>query len=85
MSGFGFDAVLVANRGEIAARVLRTVKALGLRALLVAHPEDQAAPALAIADEVAWIEGATPVAAFLDGAQIIAAAQAMGAGAIHPG
>jgi acetyl-CoA/propionyl-CoA carboxylase biotin carboxyl carrier protein len=85
MSGFGFDAVLVANRGEIAARVLRTVKALGLRALLVAHREDQAAPALAIADEVAWIDGPTPVAAFLDGPQIIAAARAMGAGAIHPG
>jgi acetyl/propionyl-CoA carboxylase alpha subunit len=85
MSGFGFDAVLVANRGEIAARVLRTVKALGLRALLVAHREDRAAPALAIADEVVWIEGQTPVAAFLDGAQIIAAARAMGAGAVHPG
>jgi len=85
MSGFGFDAVLVANRGEIAARVLRTVKALGLRALLVAHREDAAAPALAIADDVAWIDGPTPVAAFLDGAQIIAAARALGAGAIHPG
>jgi acetyl/propionyl-CoA carboxylase alpha subunit len=89
MTGFGFDAVLVANRGEIAARVLRTVKALGLRALLVAHRDDRAAPALAIADDVAWIHGATPVAAFLDAPQIIAAARAMGARngriAIHPG
>ena len=85
MSEFPFGAVLVANRGEIAARVLRSVKALGLRALLVAHPVDEGAPALALADEVRWIEGATPVAAFLDGAQIIAAAKEMGAGAIHPG
>ncbi len=81
----GFAAVLVANRGEIAARVLRSVKALGLRALLVAHADDVAAPALALADDVRFLTGATPVAAFLDGAQIIAAAQAMGAGAIHPG
>lgn len=81
----GFDAVLVANRGEIAARILRSVRALGLRALLVAHADDGAAPALALADDVRFLAGPTPVAAFLDGAQIIAAARAMGAGAIHPG
>ncbi len=80
-----FDAVLVANRGEIAARILRSVRALGLRALLVAHADDVAAPALALADDVRFLTGPTPVAAFLDGAQIIAAARAMGAGAIHPG
>jgi len=80
-----FDSVLVANRGEIAARVLRTVKSLGLRTLLVAHRIDVNAPALALADDVRFIDGPTPVAAFLDGAQIIAAAKAMGAGAIHPG
>ncbi|MGH6782027.1 MAG: acetyl-CoA carboxylase biotin carboxylase subunit, partial [Sphingomonadaceae bacterium] len=67
------------------ARVLRTVTALGLRALLVAHRVDEGAPALAIADEVRWIDGPTPVAAFLDIDQIIAAARDMGAGAIHPG
>ncbi len=81
----GFDAVLVANRGEIAARILRSVRALGLRALLVAHADDVAAPALALADDVRFLTGPTPVAAFLDGAQIIAAALDMGAGAIHPG
>ncbi len=81
----GFDAVLVANRGEIAARILRSVRAMGLRALLVAHADDVAAPALALADDVRFLTGPTPVAAFLDGAQIIAAARDMGAGAIHPG
>jgi acetyl/propionyl-CoA carboxylase alpha subunit len=85
MKGFPFDSVLVANRGEIAARVLRSVKALGLRALLVAHRVDENPPALALADDVRYLTGPTPVAAFLDGAQIIAAAKEMGAGAIHPG
>ena len=85
MRGWPFDTVLVANRGEIAVRVLRTVKALGLRGLVLHHAADYAAPALALADGVITIEGATPVAAFLDGAQIIAKALAEGARAIHPG
>ncbi|ARS26047.1 acetyl-CoA carboxylase biotin carboxylase subunit [Sphingomonas sp. KC8] len=85
MTAFPFDSVMVANRGEIAARVLRTVKALGLRALLVAHRIDEGAPALMLADDVRWIDGPTPVAAFLDSQQIIAAAKDMGVGAIHPG
>jgi len=78
-------SILVANRGEIAARVLRTVRARGARALLVAHPLDRDTPAVALADEVAWLDGATPVAAYLDGAQIIAHARAREASAIHPG
>lgn len=82
---YHFDSVLVANRGEIAARILRSVKAAGLRALLVTHPIDGQTPAMDLADDVRMLEGATPVAAFLDGDQIIAAAKAMGAGAIHPG
>ena len=85
MTDFPFDSVLVVNRGEIAARVLRTVRHLGLRALLVAHRLDDGAPALALADEVRWIDGPTPVAAFLDIEQILAAAREMRAGAIHPG
>jgi acetyl/propionyl-CoA carboxylase alpha subunit len=85
VTGFHVDSVLVANRGEIAARILRSVKALGLRALLVAHEVDRNAPALALADDVRWIDGPSPVAAFLDAAQIVAAAREMGAGAVHPG
>ena len=85
MRDWPFDTVLVANRGEIAARILRTVKALGLRGLVLQHAADFAAPALALADGVVTIEGPTPVAAFLDGAQIIAKALAAGAQAIHPG
>jgi acetyl-CoA/propionyl-CoA carboxylase biotin carboxyl carrier protein len=85
VSAFPFDTVLVANRGEIAARILRTVKRLGLRGAVLHHPADTTAPALALADIVIGIEGATPVAAFLDGAQIVAKAVAAGVGAVHPG
>ncbi len=80
-----FDSVLVANRGEIAVRVLRTVQALGLRGLVVFHPVDRDSPAVRQADQALEIGGDTPVAAYLDAAQIIAAARGGGAGAIHPG
>ena len=80
-----FDSVLVANRGEIALRVLRTVRALGLRGMIVHHALDRDSPAVRMADVAIEIEGATPVAAYLDAAQIVARAKAAGAGAIHPG
>ncbi|PWR25552.1 biotin carboxylase N-terminal domain-containing protein [Zavarzinia aquatilis] len=82
---FPFDTVLVANRGEIALRILRTLRRLGLKGAIVHHAADKGAPAIAAADIAIEIKGVTPVAAFLDGAQIIAAAKAAGAGAIHPG
>ncbi|MEJ0046957.1 MAG: biotin carboxylase N-terminal domain-containing protein [Rhodospirillales bacterium] len=85
MTQYPFDTVLVANRGEIAARILRTVKALGLRGLVLHHAADTAAPALALADGVIDIVGASPVAAFLDGAQIIEKAVRAGVQAVHPG
>ncbi len=85
MTGLPFTSLLVANRGEIAARILRSARAMGLRTLLLAHKVDAGAPALALADEVRWIDGPTPVAAFLDGEQIIEAALQVGAGALHPG
>ncbi len=78
-------SVLVANRGEIAARILRTVKAHGLRGSVVYHAVDAGSPALLIADQAIEITGITPVAAYLDGAQIIAAAVQAGVDAIHPG
>ena len=80
-----FKSVLVANRGEIALRILRTVKALGLEGIVVHHAADRGSPAVRFADKAIEITGATPVAAYLDAAQIIQAAQSSGAGAIHPG
>jgi acetyl/propionyl-CoA carboxylase alpha subunit len=80
-----FRSVLIANRGEIAVRILRTVQALGLRGVVVYHAADHKAPAVQLADQAIEITGATPVAAYLDAKQILAAAKASGAGAIHPG
>ncbi len=80
-----FDTVLVANRGEIAARVLRSVQALGLRGAVVYHDTDRHSPAVAAADTALEITGDTPVAAYLDGERILAAARELGACAIHPG
>ena len=80
-----FRSVLIANRGEIALRILRTVKELGLEAVVVHHAADADSPAVRAADSAIEITGRTPVAAYLDGAQIIAAAKTAGAGAIHPG
>jgi acetyl-CoA/propionyl-CoA carboxylase, biotin carboxylase, biotin carboxyl carrier protein len=85
MTSWPFKSVLVANRGEIAVRILRTVKALGLQGAVVYHAADRDAPAVKLADHAVEITGATPVAAYLDRAQIILAAQQVGAGAIHPG
>jgi len=80
-----FRSVLIANRGEIAVRILRTVQALGLKGVVVYHAADRKAPAVQMADQAIEITGATPVAAYLDAKQILAAAKASGAGAIHPG
>ena len=80
-----FRCLLVANRGEIAVRILRTAAQLGMRTAVVFHEADRDAPAVAAADLAIPIQGRTPVAAYLDGHQIIAAAQQAGAEAIHPG
>ncbi len=80
-----FDTVLIANRGEIALRIMRACKELGLRTIAVYSEADRAAPHVAYADE-AFLLGPPPAAqSYLDGERIIAAAQAAGAGAIHPG
>jgi propionyl-CoA carboxylase alpha chain len=75
-----FDTVLVANRGEIARRVFRTARAMGLRCVAVYVDADAGAPFVAEADEAVLLE-----TGYLDGAAVIAAAQATGAQAIHPG
>jgi acetyl/propionyl-CoA carboxylase alpha subunit len=85
MSHWPFRSVLVANRGEIAVRILRSVQAAGLEGIVVHHAADRQTPAVQLADRAIEISGSTPVAAYLDAAQIIDAALACGAGAIHPG
>ena len=80
-----FDSVLIANRGEIAARIIRTARERGLRTCLVCHEEDRGTLAASMADDITMIDGPSPVAAYLDGPQILAKAKAMGAQAVHPG
>lgn len=85
MNSWPFKRVLVANRGEIAARILRGIKACGLEGIVVYHAADSGSPAVSLADRAIEITGNTPVAAYLDMDQVLAAAHETGAGAIHPG
>lgn len=80
-----FSRVLVANRGEIAVRVMRTLQQRGVSAVAVYHRVDAGSPHVAMADHAVELDGSSPVAAYLDGERIIAAALANGAEAIHPG
>jgi acetyl-CoA carboxylase biotin carboxylase subunit len=80
-----FDTVLIANRGEIALRVLRACKALGLRTVAVFSEADRALPHVALADMAVCIGPAASARSYLDQAAILFAAEATGAGAIHPG
>jgi acetyl-CoA/propionyl-CoA carboxylase biotin carboxyl carrier protein len=81
---FPFEAVLVANRGEIALRILRTLRQLGLRGAIVHHAADAGSPAVRAADIALEIHG-SPVGAYLDCEQIIEKAIEAKVGAIHPG
>jgi acetyl-CoA/propionyl-CoA carboxylase biotin carboxyl carrier protein len=86
MSGTrAFSRVLVANRGEIAVRITRTLRTLGIAAAVVYHADEASSLAVREADEAHEVAGETPVAAYLDAAQIISIARRCGADAIHPG
>jgi acetyl-CoA/propionyl-CoA carboxylase, biotin carboxylase, biotin carboxyl carrier protein len=82
---FPFDVVLVANRGEVAVRIIRTLQKLGLQSAVVYHEVDAQSLAVVSADHAVKISGKSPVSAYLDSDQIIAAALSVGAGAVHPG
>ena len=80
-----FSKVLVANRGEIARRILRGLDALGIPSAVVYHDADRRSPAVARADEAVEIEGATPTASYLDIEQILDVCTRLGIEAVHPG
>jgi acetyl-CoA carboxylase, biotin carboxylase subunit len=80
-----FDSVLVANRGEIARRVIRTARRMGIRAVAVYSDADADLPYVREADEAVRIGPAQPARSYLDAAAIIEAARKTGAAAVHPG
>ncbi|MFO1266382.1 MAG: biotin carboxylase N-terminal domain-containing protein [Rubrivivax sp.] len=80
-----FRKIFVANRGEIACRVLRTAHRLGYRTVAVFSDADAAAPHVALADEAVRI-GAPPAAdSYLNITALLGAARRTGADAVHPG
>ncbi|MCW2586981.1 MAG: acety-l/propionyl-CoA carboxylase subunit alpha [Frankiales bacterium] len=77
--------LLVANRGEIARRVFRTCRTLGIGTVAVFSDADAAMPFVAEADEAVHLPGSAPSETYLRGDLVIAAALATGADAVHPG
>jgi acetyl-CoA carboxylase, biotin carboxylase subunit len=79
------DSVLVANRGEIARRIIRTLRRLGIRAVAVYSEADAGLPYVREADEAVPIGPPPPARSYLDAGAVLAAARQAGAAAIHPG
>jgi 3-methylcrotonyl-CoA carboxylase alpha subunit len=79
------ERLLVANRGEIARRILRTARAMGIETVAVYSDPDAAAPFVREADVAVALAGDAATATYLDVGQLIAAARRTGTDAIHPG
>ncbi|NKF56722.1 acetyl-CoA carboxylase biotin carboxylase subunit [Ralstonia solanacearum] len=80
-----FDTVLIANRGEIALRIQRACRGLGLRTVAVYSEADRDAVYVRQADQALCIGPASPTSSYLNQAALLAAARVSGAQAIHPG
>src|SRR5690606_17980661 len=80
-----FSKILIANRGEIACRVIRTARRMGIATVAVYSDADARAPHVALADEAVRIGPAPAAESYLVADAIIAACKAAGAEAVHPG
>jgi acetyl-CoA carboxylase, biotin carboxylase subunit len=80
-----FESVLVANRGEIARRIIATARQMGIRTIAVYSEADQALPYVREADDALPIGPAAPARSYLDAAAVIGAARRGRAAAVHPG
>ena len=79
------NSVLIANRGEIACRIMRTAHRLGLRTIAIASEADAQAMHAQLADEAIVIGGSPANESYLDIDKVMAAVKASGAEAVHPG
>lgn len=80
-----FEKVLIANRGEIACRIVKTCRRMGIRTVAVYSDADRTARHVRMADEAIWIGPSPSRESYLVAAKLIDAAQRTGAQAIHPG
>jgi len=80
-----FRRVLIANRGEIALRILRSLRSLGVEAVVTHGRDDRLTLPVRLADEGVFIARDDPLASYLDIEAVVSAAKEVGADAVHPG
>ena len=80
-----FRRVLIANRGEIALRILRSLRSLGVEAVVIHGRDDRLTLPVRLADEGVFIARDDPLASYLDIEAVVSAAKEVGADAVHPG
>lgn len=79
------NKILVANRGEIALRIMRTIRKMGIKSVAVFSEADRNSPHVLFADEAVCLGAAASSASYLNGAKIIAYCKELGVDGIHPG
>jgi acetyl-CoA carboxylase biotin carboxylase subunit len=80
-----FDSVLIANRGEIARRIIRTARKMGIKSIAVYSDADEGLPYVGEADESVYLGASAPAQSYLDAPLLIEVARRTHAAAVHPG